>query len=415
MRNIMASLDVGSRFIKLVVGETLKNNQVKILSSSCVSSAGVKKGAVVDSSVLIEKLKEVFSKCESMLGISIKQVLLIVPNDEAEFFLSEGKTTITNDEHLIKTSDLIHALQGSTYNKIDEQREIVSLMPTAYRIDDERNVDDPIGLEANELLVKTLVTTIPRENALPLVKCLDSIGVEVIDFTLGSIGDYYECRNSHMDSSVGAMINIGYQKTEVSIFNKGLLTNTTKFDMGSKNMIADLCYMYKITKKDASDVLENLCSAHTRGVLASDKKSYTSISGEEVVINAYEATEISSSRLEEILKLAKKEINLLTKKEIHYIMITGGVSEMQNFTLTLEEVFGHNAKVASVRELGVRSNIYSPSVGFIKFFHEKLQMRKQEFSIFSDEEIESICRISSKSNEEDNSILGRLFGYFFDN
>ena len=88
---------------------------------------------------------------------------------------------------------------------------------------------------------------------------------------------------------------------------------------------------------------------------------------------------------------------------------------MQNFTLTLEEVFGHNAKVASVRELGVRSNIYSPSVGFIKFFHEKLQMRKQEFSIFSDEEIESICRISSKSNEEDNSILGRLFGYFFDN
>lgn len=415
MRNIMASLDVGSHFIKLVVGEVLKNNQVKVLASSCTVSAGVKKGLVVNSSALVLKLKEAFSKCEGMLGIAIKQVLLVVPSDDMEFFLSEGKSTITNDEHLIKTSDFIHALQGSTYNKIDEQREIVSIMPTSYLLDDEKSVEDPIGMEANELTVKTLVSTIPRENASPLVKCLEEIGVEVIDFTVGSIGDYYECQNSNTDASVGAIINIGYQKTEISIFNKGLLTNITKLEMGSKNMIMDLCYMYKITKKDAADVLENLCSAHTRGVLASDKKSYTSVEGEEVVINAYEATEISSSRLEEILKLAKKEINLLTKKEIHYIMVTGGVCEMQNFTLKLEETFGHSAKVVSIRELGVRSNIYSPSVGLIKFFYEKLRMRKQEFSAFSDEEIETMCSVSSKSNDEDNSILGRLFGYFFDN
>ena len=415
MRKIIASLDVGSGLIKLVVGEIGKNDCIRILASSSVLSAGVAKGFVVDKEALQKKLKEVFAKCEEILGTSIHQVLLCLPCDEAKFFLSEGKSTITNDEHLIKTGDVIRALQACTYNKIEEQREIVSIMPTAYRIDDERNVSDPIGLEANVLSLKALVVTVPRDNALDIVKCLEEMNVTVIDFTLSSIGDYYETHNSAMDSSVGAMINIGYEKTEIAIFNKGLLTNVTKLDLGSKSILADLSYMYQISKNDSEDVFSLLCSAHTRGVLASEKKSYTSKSGDEVVINAYEASEITASRVEEILKLAKKEINLLTKKEIHYIMITGGVSEMPGFSLKLEEVFGHSAKIANLRELGVRSNIYSPSVGLIKFFQEKLKMRKQEYSMFNEEEIEDMCSISTKSNDEDNSILGRLFGYFFDN
>ncbi len=414
MRKIIASLDIGSSIIKLVVGEVGKNDKILVLASSSVSSAGVKRGFVTDSKALLNKLKEVFSKCESVLGMSIKQVLLTVPSDDAEFFISEGKSTITNEDHIIKTSDVINAMQACTYNKIDEQREIVSIMPTAFCLDEENVVASPIGLEASELLVKSLVVTVPRDNALGLVKCLEEMNVEVIDFTLGAIGDYYETRNSNMDNSVGALVNIGHQKVEISIFNKGLLTNITRLDLGSESMIADLSYIYQITKNDARDVFKNLCYAHSRGVLASDKKNYTSKKGEEVIINAYEATEIVSSRLEEILKLAKKEINLLTKKEIHYIMITGGVSEMPNFSLKLEEVFGHSAKVCNVRELGVRSNIYSPSVGLIKFFQEKLKMRKQEYSIFNDEDIDELCSVS-KSGDEDQSILGRLFGYFFDN
>ena len=237
----------------------------------------------------------------------------------------------------------------------------------------------------------------------------------MIDFTLGIIGDYFEFQKEMMKDNVGIFVNIGYSKTEISVFNKGLLTNCTTVELGSKNIEQDLAYIFKIPLKEAKEIKEQLCSAHTRGTSASVKKDFTNKSGENISVSEYEATEIASSRLEEILKIIKKQINLLTKKEIHYIMITGGVSEMANFSLLLEEVFGRSAKVGVVSEIGVRSNLYSTSVGLIKYYEDKLRSRNQEYSIFNEDEIKELCTINKKINFGENSILGKLFGYFFDN
>ena len=399
MRKIIAAIDIGSDKIKLVVGEILKN-RLHILASSVTPSLGVSKGFVVDPQALIPKLEEAFQKCENILGVKISKVFLSVPSENSEFFLSEGVSTITNESHSIQNADIIRAMQAATYNKIDNDGE---------------NIKNPIGVETDKVMVKCLVTTIPRKNAYTLAKCLEQIGVQVLDFTLGIIGDYFEFQKEMMKDTVGVFINIGYTKTEVSVFNKGLLMNSHTLELGAKNIEQDIMYIYKVTKKDAKEIKETLCSAHKRGVSASIKKTYTNKNGEEVTISEYEATEIASSRIEEILKIAKKEINLLTKKEIHYIMITGGVSEMTNFSILLEEVFGRSAKIGTTKELGVRSNIYSTSVGLMKYYEDKYRNREQTLSVLDEEEIKEMCTINKKMSFGENSILGKLFGYFFDN
>ncbi len=414
MRKIIASLDIGSDSIKLVVGESLKG-KINILSSTCIPSIGVKKGFIIEPNAVIPKLREIFQKCEDMIGLKITKVIVSVPTEGAEFLLTEGSSTITNEEHIIKSMDLIHAMQASTYNKISENREIVSIKPTSFIIDDERTVKNPVGLEGVKITVKSLVITVPRKNVFTIIKCLEKIGVKVVDFTIGAIGDYYEFQKNSMKDVVGALINIGHEKTAVSIFNKGLLTNIEELSVGGHNIVNDLAYIFNLKQSDAKSLKQDLASAHNRGTSASIKKEYTKKDGNIITISEYEATEVSSSRIEEILKLAKKQINLLTKKEIHYIMITGGVSEMVSFSMLVEEIFGHSAIVGTTRELGVRSNIYSTSTGLIKYFDEKTKLSGQEFSIFSEEEIEDLSNISKKINFNENSVLGKLFGYFFDN
>ncbi len=414
MRHILAGIDIGSEWIKLVVGESVRGG-VHILGVSCVPSGGVKRGFIIDPNAVLPKLQEAFQKCENMLGLKIQKVIATVPSDGIEFLMNEGMSTITNESHIIERIDIIRAMQASTYNKIEEDKEIVSITPVSYQVDEEKNVKKPLGMEANTIKVKTLVATIPRKNVFTIVKCLEKIGVEVIDYTLGSIGDYNEIESPMMKDVVGSIINIGYQTTTVSVFNKGLLTNTITLPVGSSSVEHDLAYMFHVNKKDAKNIKNDLASAHKRGVSSTHKIEYTTKEGESVTISEYEATEIASSRLEEILKNAKKEINLLTKKEIHYIMITGGVSEMSNFSILLEEVFGHHAKVANMKELGVRSNIYSSVVGLLKYYEEKMKDLDKEFSIFNEEETEELSSVSKKFPFEEHSILGKLFGYFFDN
>ena len=415
MRKILASLDIGSDDIKLVVAEMAKNNKLNILASAKVPSLGIKNGFIKDPLKLMPKLEEAFTKCESIIGVKIRNVIATVPSEGAEFFFTEGSTTINNAERRIKNMDILRAMQASTYNRISSDKEIVSVKPVSYLIDDERTVDNPLGLEAVKLTIKSLVTTIPKKNINFLEKCLEKIGVNLLDYTLGSIGDYYEFQKEIMKENVGCIINIGYMKTEVSIFNKGILTNTETLNLGAYHIENDLAYIFKVSLATAKEIKNDLCAAHKRNVSASIKKEYLTKTNEKMEISEYEATEVSTARVEEILKFAKKQINLLTKKEIHYIMITGGVSEMPQFSMLVDEVFGHEAKILNIKEIGVRSNIYSSALGMTKYYDEKTRSRGVDFSIWNAEETEELSNVNKKINFGENSILGKLFGYFFDN
>ena len=88
---------------------------------------------------------------------------------------------------------------------------------------------------------------------------------------------------------------------------------------------------------------------------------------------------------------------------------------MANFNYLMEEIFGHYARLGVTKELGLRSNIYSTSVGLIKYYLDKMRLRNQEFTIFNYQQLDELSGTGRKININENSILGKIFGYFFDN
>ncbi|NLA43966.1 hypothetical protein GX865_07570, partial [Candidatus Saccharibacteria bacterium] len=132
-------------------------------------------------------------------------------------------------------------------------------------------------------------------------------------------------------------------------------------------------------------------------------------------INQYELTEIVSSRVIEILKLIKTSINHLTKKKISYIIITGGLTELKDFNISLTSLFGDTAQIGEINNLGARNNKYSVCIGMIEYFKDKLRLRHRKYSTVGNIDIELMCNTDSKISEANDSILGKVFGYFFDN
>lgn len=413
MRKIIASLDIGNHTIKLVVGEIVRN-KLNILSCVDTPSRGIKKGFIVNAESAIEAISDVFKKGEEQLGIKIRKVIVSVPANNIDVFLSEGYTSITNPEKIITSNDIIRALQSAVYNKVMDNREIIALLPTKFLIDDASVTSMPLSMHGEKLKVKAVVATVPKKNVTPIVKCLEKIGVEVIDVTIGSIGDYYEFKNHKNSEEVGAVVNIGASKMNVAIFNKGVLTGSEVIDIGGDNIDYDLGYIYKINRNDAIYLKENIAIADKNYAQPSESVILEDKNGDKLKINQFDASEIVASRLEEILNLAKKQINLLTKKQISYIIVTGGVTETTEFKNMLEYVL-KDAYVGEVTELGARHNKYATAVGLIKYYDSRLKLRNRDFSIFSIEEQENFSGIHKKVNISGDSLLGKLFGYFFDN
>ena len=174
MRKIIASLDIGSHTIKLVVGEIVKH-KLNILACIDTPARGIKKGFIVNPESAIEALADIFKKGEEQLGIPIKKVIVSIPSNGLNCFLSEGYTTISNPEKIVTSNDIVRSLQAAVYNKIMDNQELVSILPTKYLVNDTVVSDSPLSMKAEKLKVKAVVVTVPKKNVTPIVKCLEKL------------------------------------------------------------------------------------------------------------------------------------------------------------------------------------------------------------------------------------------------
>lgn len=412
MKQIITSLDIGTSTIKLVVGEIF-NKRLNVLVCSEAKSKGVKKGIIVNPELALESIKEVFCKAEDILETKIKNVIVCVPSYYAEFEICEGYTTINREGGLINGDDIVRALQASVYNKIPANKELISIMPIEYIINESEVVKDPKDMEATRLTVKTVVSLAPKKNVYGIVSLLDSLNIKVSDICFNSLADYHEYRTEDMEELQGAIINIGDEKTEISIINKDVLINNMVLEIGSKNIDRDIMYEYEVDRKTAIMLKENFALANKGKSSTNETEEVLNKEGVKIKINQYEISNIVYSRLKEILELSKKQINLLTKKENSYIIVTGGATELSNSEEVIEEVLGRMAVLGEITEIGVRNNKYSSALGLIKYYYRKLSFRNKKASTMADEEIEVLFNNKKKSTNV--TILGKIFGYFFDN
>lgn len=412
MKHVYTSIDIGSDSIKVVVCE-LFNNKLNLLAASSVKSRGIKKGLIIDGNEASVSLKKAIKEVEDMLGIKIKKVLATIPNYFSEFVIVKGNKEY-EEETLITGEEIVNLFQDVIRDTDKKDKEMVTLIPIDFIVDDQTGIKDPKGLTGTHFATRAVMVLTPKKNILSVVTLLENVGLEVVDVNLTSIGDMGSVKDKDIKDGVGAIINIGHETTSISLYNKGIIVNNSMIGIGGKNIENDISYMYKVTPSDAIKIKEKFALAHKKYASKSDFYEVTNKMGESIKISQFEVSEVVMARIEEILVLARKEINVLTKRDIDYILITGGTSSMTNFSLIAEEVLGDIAKVGSIRLVGLRNNKYSACVGNIAYFISKLKLKGKLYSMISKNDMEDLS--SSKNgvlSVSDESMLGKVFGYFF--
>jgi len=417
MREVLSSLDIGSSKIKLVVAEILNGN-TNILCALDEPSRGVKKGEIVNPDEVEYAIKKILKRAEENLGIKINKLLISVSENACEFSIGEAQIDITEDGEVTSTG-IQKIIQQSVKGNVPQGNEIVTIIPIKYKVDD-ITVPNPKGAKGTSLQVKTVIVTVPKRDIYVIAKVLEKCGCEVVDVMTPSIGSFYANKDyllskseSLVNDNTGVIIDIGSDTINIGVINKGIIVNNKVLQIGGNLVEQDIAFIYKLDVEKAKELKEKFALANKRNANPKTNMEVVNTLGEKVVINQYEVTEVVMSRLHEILNMAKNEINYLTKKEISYIIITGGLSEFKGFTYEVESVFGPLAKIGKINIVGVRDNKYACSVGMIKYFDEKLKLRDREYSMFNQEELETLS--GNGKNKNNGSVINKVFGIFFDN
>ena len=412
MKYVYTSIDIGSDSVKVVVSE-LFQGKLNLLAASSVKSKGIKKGLIVDGKEASSSLKKALNDVEQMLGFKINRVIATVPNYFSEFVIIKGSIDLNPDME-INGQDIVKVFGEAMKSKDKGNKEMVTIIPIDFTVDNETGIKDPKGKHGSKLSTRSVMVLTPKKNILSVVSLLENMGLEVIDVTLNSIGDVNSIKDKVVKEKVGAVINIGHETTSISLYNKGIIVNNSMISVGGKNVDSDIAYIYKLKPEDARMVKENFALAHKKYASKTDYYEVTNKLGEDIKINQFEVSEVVQARLEEILVLARKEINVLTNREVDYILITGGTSSMNNFSIIAEDVLSEKAKVTNIHLIGLRNNKFSAAVGNIAYFISKQKLKGKYFSLISREDMEALSSTKKNLiNISNESMLGKVFGYFF--
>lgn len=411
MKHIYTSVDIGSSSIKVVVFELCKN-KLNLLAASSVQSKGIKKGLIHDFEDASLSMQKALAEVEQMLGVKIKKVIASVPSYFSDYIKVEETIKINNEEGIVTSREISEIFEKCVKSKLAPNREMVTILPIDFKVDEMESVKDPKGLSGEYLKARAILVTTPTKNIYSVVNLIEAIGVEVVDISLNGIGDIYTFKNQNIEKQIGAIINIGSEVTSITLYNKGIAVKNAIIQYGGKSIENDISYMYKVDASVARMLKEQFAVAHKNSASANEFKEVIDIYGNTKKINQLEISEVVMSRVEEILTLAKEQINILTNKEIQYIILTGGTSNMPQIRLVANEVFGE-ATIGNIKVVGVRNNKYSSAIGNVIYFINRLKLKGSNYSMMSDEDSREISASRKNRTNSNESMLGKVFGYFF--
>lgn len=416
MKKIYTCIDIGTDTIRILVSEYYQK-KFRTLAVSSVRSKGIKNGLIVDENLVLERLKLAIEDISSRVNIPIKKAILTIPAQEAEYTLVHGNVPIVNDEKMVTEKDILR-VQNASLNDILPNMELVNITPIDFTIYENgseiETIKDPKNKICDRLGIRAMVVCVPKSIVISFAKVVEAAGIEVVDLILSPIADYEEVHDEDMNDSVTALINIGKNITTVSMFNKGIITNSSVLKIGSRIIDDDISYIYYTTKKVARKVKENFGIAHPKYANKNETYEVRDVNGKLVSINQYELSKVINKRLVEILNVAKNELKVLTNKQIRYIMVLGGITDMPGLNFVLEEVFNIDTRTYTMNNLGIRKARFITISGAIKHFVKKIKLRGKEYSMFSSDDVDGLVHSKTRIGRSD-SVFGRFISYFFDN
>ena len=411
MGNVYTSIDVGSDSVKIVVVEKIKNS-FNLLASSSVPCAFIHHGEVTNVRGLAKIIREGLNEVEDILGVKIDKAICALNPINLNMDIVHGEVEV-EDPNSISGVDISNLL-NETISSIDfGDQELVTSTPINFVIDGVKKVHDPKKCVGKKLESKIVISSIDKAAMYRMLEAIKLAGVDSIDVCFKSTGDYFTVKNDEYDNSVGAIINIGEDSTNVSIFNKGIQIKNSIINMGSVHVDRDISYIYNCNNDESRKLKEDFVYAFAEDADSNEEIVVKDRDGNDKNINQVGVSKVVEARVREILKLSYDEIKNLTNRKISYIIITGGLSEMNGMDHLVEIYFNGLCKVCKIDIIGIRNNKFSSSLGSCIYFDDKLALRGKSYNMINTEEFSNMVSIDDGVSNSEN-FVSKVFGHFFD-
>jgi cell division protein FtsA len=349
----LIAIDVGSSSVKLAVASKMLDEKGKVQIYALLDrpAFGLKKGIITDMGEVSSAVYNIVAEAESVIGTSIREVLVGISGFGVDFVQSEGFIPISGQE--VDEDDIDRVVYDSLkkgYNLRD--KDILQFMPIDFSLDDQRGIKNPLGLAGEKLGCRTLTITAEPSHTRNFSRIFNQAELDIVDKLYMPFVSS-DLLLSPRQKSVGSiLVDLGYHSTSYVVWQNDEMVGSGVLNIGCEKVTSDLAYGLQTSIEIAEEIKKNHLnlSGEKRGTPEDfeifDPETQTNHSLNTGKIQAY-----AQDRVEEIFLLLLKKLHqdFGKSKFSGGMVLTGGGANLK----------GIHDIARKVTDLTVYKNVYN--------------------------------------------------------
>lgn len=354
-------IDIGTTTVRCVVAHIDgTTGSPTIVGVGSAPNSGMRKGTVVNLSGPAQAIDDALGEAERMSGYQVNEATISINGTHILSTHADGMIAVGAADHEITRDDLLRIEEVATLGKVPANREILDVVPHAYKLDGQDNIKDPLGMTGTRLEIDAHVVSALVPHLTNLQKSADSAKVVPHAIIVAGVAAARAVLSEQQLENGVALIDIGGATTNIAIYEEGDLQYAAVLPLGGINITNDLAIGLKTDPEIAEKLKIDHASAQPRGATSGVSLEYD---GEIYNFQTSDIDEIVEARLEEIFEAIQNELKKARRagKLPGGIVLTGGTAQLKGIVEYAKESLGLAARIGKTSGYGgVADDIEKP-------------------------------------------------------
>ena len=378
-KNLLVGLDIGTTFIKAIVGIVNEDNEIDFLGVGKSNSLGMKRGVVIDISATVQSIEKAVEEAELVSGYKISSAFVSISGKHIQSFNATGRAAISDNKE-VSNQDLKSVEESAKAITLSNDQEILHVLPKDYEIDGQDGIKVPLGMSGIALDGRYHLVTGAKNARDNIEKCVKKCSINPQSVVLEQLASSLAVLTKDEKDLGVCLVDIGGGTTDIAIFSNGAIEYTSSVPLGGDQVTNDLAQALKTSTYNAEEL--KISHGFISNELSSDDIVEVPGVGDRPPrsIQKYTLVEVMSSRYQEIFNFVNEKIlqSGFEEKIPAGIVLTGGSSKSEGLADLAEEIFHKQVRVGIPQYLYggsediVKNSEYATSVGLLLYAQKEI-------------------------------------------
>ncbi len=313
---IYTGIDIGTYHVKVVIASAPERPDVpmQILGTGTASSKGMRHGYIIDQAEASRSIREALMRAQGAAKVSVKSARVSVGGVSLDEVRSTGDISLTASGGIVTEREIARVKNEAEKRASSKlaNRTVIHVIPIEYRLDGQKILGTPEGMQGTKLSLDTLLVTMLSQHHDDLIAAVEKTGVEVEDVMASPLAASLVTLTKAQKTAGVVLANIGAETLSIIVFDNDIPISLKMFPVGSSDITNTIALSFQIPLSEA----EQMKRGAVTGSDIPQKKMQT----------------IVSNRLKDMFELVNAHLKSIGRARLlpAGIVITGGGSGLMN-------------------------------------------------------------------------------------